>query len=131
MKRLSILLGAAGLVLMHPLAAQAARLSISGCVELMTSESPVSNARVTVTFHGHELGIHEYTTERTVRARTDEEGNFLVAVKVPDRRYNWTHATVEISETDVSKSMKVNSACLADGTGGCRFSKDFRVNPLD
>ncbi|NER79356.1 MAG: hypothetical protein F6K42_07185 [Leptolyngbya sp. SIO1D8] len=131
MKKLSILLGAAGLVLMQPLVAQAARLSLSGYVELANSQSPVGNARVTVTFHGHEVGIHEYTTERTVRARTDELGNFVAEVKVPDRRYTWTHATVEISETDVSKLTKVNSACTVDGSGGCQFNKDFQVSPLN
>lgn len=115
---------------MHPLAAQAARLSLSGAVEMATSQSPVSDARVTVTFHGHEVGIHEYTTERTVRVRTNEFGNFLAEVKVPDRRYIWTHATIEIAETEVSKMAKHRSACHVDATGGCYFNKDFSVNPI-
>ncbi|MEM9002233.1 MAG: hypothetical protein AAGE59_01775 [Cyanobacteria bacterium P01_F01_bin.86] len=131
MKRLAVLLGATGLMLMSPLAAQAAKLSMSGRVELTSSQSPVDDARVTVTFHGHELGIHEYTTERTVRARTDEFGNFEAEVKVPSRRYIWTHATVEIAETDVSKRAEVTSTCLIDETGGFYCDKNFWVSPLN
>lgn len=116
---------------MHPLVAQAAKLSVAGRVELTSQESPVSNARVTITFHGHELGIHEYTTERTIRARTDEFGNFRAEIKVPDRRYSWTHTTVEIGETEVSKRTSLISACQIDGTGGCRFDKSLQVNPLN
>ena len=130
MKRLAVLLGAAGLVLMNPLIAQAAKLSLTGRVGLAPSQSPVEDARITVTFHGHEIGIHEYTTERTVRVRTDELGNFEAEIKVPNRRYIWTHATVEISETDVSKSTEVTSTCLEDEDGSYFCNKSFWVNPL-
>ncbi|MBE7382172.1 MAG: hypothetical protein F6J95_012245 [Leptolyngbya sp. SIO1E4] len=130
MKKLSVLLGAVGLVLTHSLAAHAAKLSLAGRVELSTSQAPVGDARITVTFHGHEVGIHEYTTQRTIRAYTDELGNFLAEVKVPDRRYTWTHATVEISETSVSKQAEIQSACWADSTGISRCDKSFHVNPI-
>lgn len=115
---------------MNPLIAQAAKLSLSGRVELAPSQSPVENARVTVTFHGHEIGIHEYTTQRTVRARTDELGNFEAQVKVPDRRYVWTHATVEIAETEVSKSTEMTSTCFVNEAGSYFCDKSFWVNPL-
>lgn len=130
MPKLIAFLGATGLVLMSSLSAQAAKLSLSGQVELASSQSPVRDARITVTFHGHELGIHEYTTERIVRGRTDDDGNFTIATKVADRRYVWTHAIVEIAETDVSKSIEVISVCQVDEGGGCSFDKDFWVNPL-
>lgn len=132
MKKVGVLLGAASLVLLTPLAALAEQLYFSGRIELATSLSPVEDARVTVTFHGHEPGIHEYTTERTVRARTDETGNFIAETKVPSRRYIWTHATIEVSETDVSKQAKVRSVCFADTfVGGCRHDKNIRVRPLN
>ncbi|MEO1294347.1 MAG: hypothetical protein AAFW75_00815 [Cyanobacteria bacterium J06636_16] len=130
MKKLAVLLGAAGLVLMTPLAAHAERLFLSGRVELASSQSPVEDARVTVTFHGHELGIHEYTTERTVRARTDELGNFEAEIKVASRRYIWTHATVEIAETDISKQTEVISTCFVEEPEGYSCDKNFWVSPL-
>lgn len=130
MKKAGILLGAASIVLLTPLAALAEMLSFSGRVELATSLSPVEDARVVVTFHGHEPGIHEYTTERRVRARTDEAGNFVAELKVPSRRYVWTHATVEISETDVSKKAVARSTCMAIGDEGFTCDKSFQVRPL-
>lgn len=130
MKKFRLLISAAGMVLLMPLAAYAEKLSFSGRIELATSLSPVEDARVTVTFHGHEPGIHEYTTARTVRARTDESGNFAAELKVPSRRYIWTHATVEISETEISKQSKAQSTCLVEAAGGFRCDKNFRVRPL-
>ncbi len=115
---------------MNPLIAHAEKLFISGRVELESSQSPVGDARVTVTFHGHELGIHEYTTERTVRARTDELGNFEAEIKVPSRRYIWTHATVEIAETDISKQTEVMSTCFIEVPEGYYCDKNFWVSPL-
>jgi len=130
MKRVSIVLGSLVWVLVSPLAAFAAKLSLEGRVELINSDFPVENARVTVTFHGHEPGIHEYTTQRTVRAYTDDFGNFLAEIKVPDHRYVWTHATVEIAETEMSKRAAAQSICQTSEDGGCYCTKDFHVNPL-
>jgi hypothetical protein len=70
---------AAGLVLATPVAAEAARLSVDGKVQLENTAEPLEQARVTVTFHGHELGIHEYTTRRTLRVSTDADGEFTMA----------------------------------------------------
>lgn len=117
-------------MLATPLMAEAASLSLTGHIALISSESPVGNARITVTFHGHEVGIHEYTTEERVRVRTDEAGYFEAVVKVPDDRYIWTHATVEIAETDTSKAATLRSTCQIDSEGGGRCDKNFRVNPL-
>jgi len=122
-------LGALALVLTTPLVAHAASLSLTGRVAL-TSATPVSNARITITFHGHETGIHEYTTERRVRVQTNAAGEFSTVVKVPDDRYIWTHATLEIAETDLSKAATAIARCEIDGQGGGRCSKEFRVNPL-
>ena len=130
MRQLAALLGASGLVLATPLMAEAAKLSLSGRIALTSLNSPVEDARVTVTFHGHEMGIHEYTTVRRVRVHTNELGYFLAEVKVPDDRYIWTHATVAISETDMSKSTTVQTVCQIDGNGGGRCDKDFQVHPL-
>ena len=130
MRRLLIVLGAWGLVLSSPLMAAAAKLSLMGRVALTNAESPVENARVTVTFHGHEIGIHEYTTSRRVRVLTDPTGHFTAEVKVPEDRYIWTHATVEIAATDMSKSAVMNSVCQIDDNGGGRCDKDFQVHPL-
>ncbi|MEM6435835.1 MAG: hypothetical protein AAF773_18585 [Cyanobacteria bacterium P01_D01_bin.115] len=130
MKRFLGLLGSVGLVLAAPLAAEAARLSLVGSVKLSVAESPVEDARVTVTFHGHEMGIHEYTTQRRIRVRTDASGSFEAVVKVPDDRYIWTHATVEIDETDMSKAAIAQTLCQIDEQGGGYCSKSFNVNPL-
>jgi len=130
MRKLSALFGAWSLVLLTPLIAEAAKLSLSGRVELTTYESPVEDARVTVVFHGHEMGIHEYTTQRRVRVLTDEFGHFLAEVKVPDDRYIWTHATVEIAETNMSKSAILQTVCQIDDNGGGRCDKEFQVHPL-
>lgn len=129
MRKLLGLLGAGCLVLATPGIAAAARLSLTGRVALSQVESPVDNARVTVTFHGHEMGIHEYTTERRVRATTDDAGYFWAIVKVPEDRYIWTHATVEIAETDMSKSAVMQTVCYIDDNGGGYCNKDFAVNP--
>ncbi|MEO1094677.1 MAG: hypothetical protein AAFX01_07225 [Cyanobacteria bacterium J06638_28] len=130
MNKLGLLLGTLSILLVTPLAASAAKLSLTGRVELTSALSPVGDARVTVTFHGHEVGIHEYTTTRTVRARTDEFGNFIAETKVSNRRYTWTHATVEIGETEISKKTQTQSICQTDPTGGCQSEKDFQVRPL-
>jgi hypothetical protein len=130
MRRFFGLLGAFGLVLSTPLAAEAAKLSLRGQVGLRNAASPVNDARIVVTFHGHEMGIHEYTTQRRVRVRTDALGYFLAEVKVPDDRYIWTHATVEVAETDMSKTARMQAACQVDGNGGGRCDKTFEVNPL-
>lgn len=119
-----------GLVLLTPIAAQAARVSLTGQVTLSTTPIPVENARITVTFHGHELGIHEYTTVRRVRVSTDATGQFTAVVKVPDDRYHWTHATVEIAETDMSKTAQGRAICQVDRNGGGRCDKTFAVSPL-
>lgn len=118
------------MLLMSPIAAEAAKVSLEGRVELITGRAPVGDARVTVTFYGHENGIHEYTTERRVRVRTDELGEFVAAVKVPDDRYIWTHAVVEIEETTMSKETTARSVCQIDDNGGCRCDRKFLVNPL-
>lgn len=130
MRQLLGLLGAGGLVILTPLMAEAAKLSFTGRVALTNMASPVADARVTVTFHGHETGIHEYTTERRIRVWTDADGYFSAEVKVPDDRYIWTHATVEIAETDTSKSAVMQALCQIDGNGGGDCDKEFRVNPL-
>lgn len=131
MKELASLIGALGLVLASPMIAEAAKLTFSGRVASTRDASPVEEARVTVTFHGHETGIHEYTTERRVRAYTDELGYFTAEVKVPDDRYIWTHATVEIAETERTKSFTVRASCQGDDNGGGYCTKDFQVSPLN
>ena len=130
MKRFLGLLGSVGLMLAAPMAAEAARLSLVGNVKLAAAELPVEDARVTVTFHGHEMGIHEYTTQRRIRVRTNADGSFEAVVKVPDDRYIWTHATVEIDETDMSKAAIAQTLCQIDEQGGGYCSKSFSVNPL-
>ncbi|MEM9504967.1 MAG: hypothetical protein AAGA01_13545 [Cyanobacteria bacterium P01_E01_bin.43] len=112
------------------MAAEAARLSLVGNVKLVAAELPVEDARVTVTFHGHEMGIHEYTTQRRIRVRTNADGSFEAVVKVPDDRYIWTHATVEIDETDMSKAAIAQTLCQIDEQGGGYCSESFNVNPL-
>jgi len=122
-------LEALALVLTTPMVAHAASLSLTGRVALI-SATPVNNAPITVVFHGHEMGIHEYTTERRVQVQTNAAGEFSAVVKVPDDRYIWTHATLEIAETDMSKAAIAIARCEIDGQGGGRCSKEFRVNPL-
>ncbi len=129
MSKLGVLIVLGG-VLATPLPALAEQLSITGAVALEGSEIPITNAPVTITFHGHELGIHEYTTDRTVVVRTDEMGAFAAAVKVPDRRYAWTHASVAIAPTELSKAAQGIIPCMAPAAGGCEGSKAFRVRPL-
>ncbi|MDB9524962.1 hypothetical protein PN498_03095 [Oscillatoria sp. CS-180] len=130
MKGLVGLVGALGWLLMTPLVAEAAKLSLTGRVELATVESPVEDAQITVTFHGHEMGIHEYTIERRVRVQTDDLGYFTAEVKVPSDRYFWTHTTVEIAETEMSKAAISRSTCHIDDIGGGRCDKNFQVSPL-
>ena len=129
MKTLVSICAALGGVLITPFIAEAARLSLNGRVSL-TSATPVEAARIIVTFHGHEMGIHEYTTERWARAYTNEHGEFTAVVKVPDDRYIWTHATIEIAETDYSKAMTAIARCEIDDQGGGHCSKELRVSPL-
>ncbi|MEM9119220.1 MAG: hypothetical protein AAGD09_15255 [Cyanobacteria bacterium P01_F01_bin.56] len=129
MKTLVSVCSALAGLLITPLVAEAARLSLNGRVAL-TSANPIENARITVTFHGHEMGIHEYTTQRWARIRTNNEGEFNAIVKVPDDRYIWTHATIEIAETDLSKATTVIAPCEIDDQGGGHCSKEFRVSPL-
>lgn len=129
MRTLVSLTGALGWVLISPLVAAAARISLTGQVALL-SEAPIANARITVIFHGHERGIHEYTTERRTRVETDEDGYFSAFVKVPDDRYIWTHATIEIGETESSKAATAIARCQVDEQGGGHCSRKLRVNPL-
>lgn len=129
MKTLASVCTALGWVLITPLIAEAARLSLNGRVAL-TSTTPVEDARITVTFHGHEMGIHEYTTERWARVYTNEQGEFAATVKVPDDRYIWTHATLEIAETEHSKAMTAIARCEVDDQGGGHCSKVLQVSPL-
>jgi hypothetical protein len=129
-KKQTVFWATLGLLLLTPMAAQAAKLSLAGRVELAARALPIAHARVTVTFHGHEMGIHEYTTERRVRVQTDELGNFMAEVKVPEDRYIWTHATVEIAETERSKLAIAQAQCQIDDNGGGRCDKNFRVSPL-
>ncbi|MGF1569650.1 MAG: hypothetical protein ACFCVD_16540 [Nodosilinea sp.] len=129
------------MVVATPLAAQAARLSFMGTVQLnardqaapeanIATPNPVANAEVTVTFHGHEGGIEEYTTERTAQTVTDENGNFEVDVKLSEYRYRWTHVTVTVNPTDISKETTLTSVIYDNGQGGCDGSKVVRVMPL-
>lgn len=130
MKKSVGLFSTLGLVLFTPLTANAAQLSFEGRVALTSANTPVEDARITVTFHGHEMGIYEYTTERRIRVTSNEQGIFRAMVKVPDDRYIWTHATVEIAETDMSKAATAITVCQIDDNGGGYCRKDFRVNPL-
>lgn len=119
------------LILGASTAAQAAQLSFVGKVRLTNlAQQPVTDTRVVVTFHGHEAGIHEYTTNRTTTAYTDADGNFAVSVKLAEYRYRWTHTTVEIAPTDISKAARLMAPCQDDGHGGCSGTKTFQVSPL-
>ncbi|PSN19029.1 hypothetical protein C7271_09435 [filamentous cyanobacterium CCP5] len=111
--------------------AQAAQLVYSGQVYLDTPTTPpVSNARVAVTFYGHENGIQEYQVNRTVRGMTDSQGRFTVRMKLSEYRYRWTHTLIEVDETEVSKEMAVVGTCENDNEGGCVGAKQFEVTPL-
>lgn len=119
------------LILGTSTAAQAAQLSFSGKVRLTNlAQQPVADTRIVVTFHGHESGIHEYTTDRTATAYTDADGNFAVSVKLSEYRYRWTHTTVDIAPTDISKAARLMAPCRDDGHGGCSGTKTFQVSPL-
>lgn len=131
MKQLGLGLATIAAILAVPTAANAARLAFSGNVQLDTAaRHPVEAVRVTVTFHGHEEGIHDYETARTARAVTAADGSFSVEVKLSEYRYRWTHVTVEVNSTDISKEMIDTATCISDGEGGCSGVKDFQVEPL-
>lgn len=132
MKNLTTLFTAAiALAVAFPQAAYGARLSFTGDLHLNTAnESPVEGARIKVTFHGHEVGIHEYTTERSARAITLSDGSFAVDVKLSEYRYRWTHATLEVAETDISKEATLTIPLYEDGRGGFVGTKRFGVSPL-
>ncbi|NJN20119.1 MAG: hypothetical protein HC812_01545 [Leptolyngbya sp. RL_3_1] len=121
---------AAGLLLATPVAAEAARLSVDGKVQLEDTAEPLGQTRVTVTFHGHELGIHEYTTSRTVRTSTDAAGAFAAQAKINSGRYYWTHATILVSATDRTKSHEFQSPCVGSDATGWVCSKDLWVSPI-
>ncbi|WP_137455185.1 hypothetical protein [Halomicronema hongdechloris] len=93
-------------------------------------DRPLPGVRVHIEFHGHEVGIHEYTTTRSTRVTTDENGNFAVALKMSEYRYHWTHATVEIPATEQSKAMVRVIPVENDGQGGCVGFKQIEVPPL-
>lgn len=127
--------------LVAPLAVQAAHLSFEGTVQLhnpvpalpsasIATPDPVAAAEVTITFHGHEVGIHEYTTERTAHVVTDSEGRFTTAIKLSDYRYRWTHVTLTVDATDISKATTITSIMHDDGQGGGQGSKIVQVTPL-
>lgn len=129
-----------GVVLASGTVAEAALLSFSGRVNLYApinatvaageiQPDPVPAARVTVTFHGHEDGITEYTMERSSRVVTDENGYFEVAIKLSDYRYRWTHVTLAVEATELSKSTTVTATVYNDGEGGSRGVKDVLVMP--
>lgn len=130
---------AVAIVITHGTAAEAVMLSFSGRVHLhepaassanrLVRPIPVAAAQVTVTFHGHEAGITEYTTERIGRVRTDETGLFAVDIKISEYRYRWTHATVAVSATDISKEMTILATLHNDGQGGHWGAKDVVVMP--
>lgn len=112
--------------------AEAANLLFRGQIHLDTPASPpLANARVTVTFHGHENGIQEYEVSRTVGAVTDIQGRFDVRVKLAEYRYLWTYTTIQVEATDVSKEAAVIGSCQNNDLGGCTGVKQFEVNPLN
>lgn len=129
-KQLGLAAIAIGLVTATPMVAEAARLSVDGKIQLAETAQPVDQARVTITFHGHELGIHEYTTSRTLRARTDAAGEFTADTKVRDGRYAWTHATITVNATDRSKSHEIQCPCVGNDAEGWFCSKDIWVSPI-
>ncbi|MDA0267089.1 MAG: hypothetical protein O2890_12820 [Cyanobacteria bacterium] len=129
-KQLGLAAIAVGLVAVTPLAAEAARLSVDGRIQLKNTAQPLDQARVTITFHGHELGIHEYTTTQTLRVRTDADGGFAAETKVRDGRYHWTHATIIVGPTDISKSHEFQCPCVGSDAEGWVCSKDFWVSPM-
>lgn len=127
MKSLSCLL-AIGLAFLSNQAALASWLIFRGQVHLDAPDSPpIADAEVTVTFHGHENGIHEYRLDRTVAATTDAQGQFSVSLKLSDYRYRWTHTTITVGETEVSKEIIVVGSCLNDDQGGCTGVKQISV----
>lgn len=129
-KQLGLAAIAVGLIATTPMAAEAARLSVDGKIQLAETAQPIDQARVTITFHGHELGIHEYTTSRTLRVRTDAAGAFVGETKVRDGRYAWTHATITVSATDMSKSHESQCPCVGNDAEGWLCSKDIWVSPI-
>ena len=121
--------------------AQAAMLSFSGRVHLFEPVTTVANraaqpesvsaARVTVTFHGHEAGITEYTTSRTARTSTDQNGFFVVDIKMSEYRYRWTHVTIAVAATETSKETTLIATVYNDGQGGSWGTKDVFVMPAE
>jgi len=131
---------AAGVVIATASVAEAAMLSFSGQVHLYEPGTaaaadgddlidPVPAATVTVTFHGHEAGITEYTTERSSRVVTDENGFFAVDIKLSEYRYRWTHVTIAVESTDLSKAITTTATVYDDGQGGSRGIKNIQVMP--
>ncbi len=82
-----------------------------------------------VTFHGHEAGITEYTTERTSQTVTDAAGFFTVDMKLSEYRYRWTHVSIAIEPTDISKGATITAVLYNDGQGGSQGRKDIVVMP--
>jgi len=120
-----------GMIVASALPAWATRLAFTG--KVMVDEQidrPLSGVRIRVEFHGHEVGIHEYTTTRSTRGMTDEEGNFEVALKMSEYRYHWTHAIVEIPATEENKAIVRVIPLENDGNGGCVGSKQIEVPPM-
>ncbi|MGD1929164.1 MAG: hypothetical protein ACFB12_09645 [Leptolyngbyaceae cyanobacterium] len=129
LKQLGLAAISLGLVATTPAVAEAARLSVDGKIQLEDTEQPIDRARVSVTFHGHELGIHEYTTSRRLRVRTNAAGEFAGETKVRAGRYTWTHATITVSATDMSKSHESQFPCVGSDAEGWFCSKDIWVSP--
>jgi hypothetical protein len=128
-KQLGLAAIALGLIATTPVVAEAARLSVNGKIQLEDTAQPVGRASVAVTFHGHELGIHEYTTSRSLRVRTDADGEFSGETKVRAGRYTWTHATLTVSATDMSKRHEIQFPCVGSDAEGWFCSKDIWVSP--
>lgn len=129
-KKFGLTIGAIAAVMVAPMPAMANVLTFSGGVILdSTTQTPVPNARVTVTFYGHERGIVEYTTTRTEHVRTDADGRFAIEVKDNQRRYIWNYATVSIGATDVSKGIQTVGVC-ADTESGFTCAKTIQVPPM-
>lgn len=125
----SLIVTVAG-VLVSAGAASAVSLSVTGRVQMDDSQVPIADAQVTVIFHGHEDGIHEYTTERWLQVYTDADGYFAGRVKLRDRRYTWTHATLEVAATNRSKQAATVSACEGSDQQGWQCQEDIGVRPL-
>lgn len=114
-----------------PTAAHATKLTFAGQVHVdQANPEPLPRTRITVTFHGHEAGIHEYTTERSTSTLTAADGSFYVEVKLSEYRYRWTHVTISIPATDISKGITTLGLCTTEDGQGCQGAKDIWVTPL-